>query len=48
MAKPVIYKEISVKDAKTQREVYNLSESERIKVRAIVDAFKNNFLAANS
>jgi|TARA_A200000159_G_C7215297_1_gene293789 hypothetical protein len=48
MAKPVIYKSKSVKDAKTKREVYDVTDTERTKIRAIIDTFKSNFLSANS
>ena len=48
MAKPTIYKSQDTKVSKTQREVYNVSDTERTKIRTIVDAFKVNFLAANS
>ena len=39
MAKPVIYKSKSVKDAKTKREVYDVTDTERTKIRAIIDTF---------
>jgi hypothetical protein len=48
MAKPVIYKSKSVKDAKTKREVYTMTDAERFKIRTIIDTFKANFLSANS
>ena len=48
MAKPTIYKSQDTKVSKTQREVYNVSDAERTKIITIVDAFKVNFLAANS
>ena len=48
MAKPVIYKSKAVKDAKTKREVYDVTNNERNKMRAINDTFKSNFLSANS
>ena len=48
MAKPTIYKSQDTKVSKTQREVYTVSDAERTKIRTIVNAFKVNFLAANS
>ena len=48
MAKPVIYKSKSVKDAKTKREGDDVTDTERTKMRAISDTFKSNFLSANS
>tara|TARA_B100001057_G_C22207149_1_gene703131 strand:+ start:328 stop:474 length:147 start_codon:yes stop_codon:yes gene_type:complete len=48
MAKPIIYKSKSTKEAKTNREVYNMTDTERAKVRTIVERFKVNFLEANS
>tara|TARA_B100001996_G_C18485004_1_gene525301 strand:- start:318 stop:464 length:147 start_codon:yes stop_codon:yes gene_type:complete len=48
MAKPTIYKSQSVKVSKTQREVYSVSAGEKTKMRTIIDAFKDNFIAANS
>jgi hypothetical protein len=48
MAKPIIYKSKPVKEAKTKREVYDMTDAERAKVRTIIDAFKVNFLANHS
>jgi|TARA_R110001592_G_scaffold4546_1_gene25521 hypothetical protein len=48
MAKPIIYKSKSVKESKTKREVYSVSDAERVKIRNVVNTFSTNFLDANS